>query len=445
MPPKTDSEESPGRPRLVLPPALRYPSFRAYWMGALGSIVGFQMLQFSMLWLVYNELTASPLVLGSVGAAYAVPAILLNLYGGVLADKLDKRRLIIATQTTIAALIFLLATLTLLDVVALWHVFAIAIVTGAVNAFDGPPRMAIYPHLIERKAITSAVALIAMLWQGTRIPAPAIAGFIIAQAGTEVSFFVAGAGFLMMAAVMLAIKVPHLPDAASGSAAHEMAEGVRFIKTNSVFSFLLGMSFFNSLFGMAYIILMPVFAVEMLGMGAGGAGLLLGTGGVGAVLANIWLSSRTSSRHTGLLLVGAATMAGVCIAAFALTSHFIGSFSLAIVLLMAAGAFNSTYMVSVMSSLQMMVPDHMRGRVMGFYGMTYSIMPLSGLRAGAIATIVGVPVAVALGGLAVSAFALGPATMNSRIRNLGSYLRQVELATSRTVPSHQASPSPSDD
>ena len=439
-----NSEESTGRGRIALLPALRYAGFRAYWLGSLGSVVGFQMLQFSMLWQVHL-LTGSPLALGSLGAAYAVPAILLSLYGGVLADKLDKRRLIIATQTTIAALIFLLATLTLLDVLELWHVFAIALVTGGVNAIDGPSRMAIYPHLIERKAITSAVALISMLWQGTRIPAPAIAGLIIAQAGTEAAFFVAGAGFLVMGAVMYGLKVPHIADSDGGSAAHHMVEGIRFIKANSVFSFLMGMSFFNSFFGMAYIVLMPVFAVEILGMGSTAAGMLLGTGGVGAVAANIWLSSRSSARHNGLLLIGGATMAGVSIAAFALTTDYIGSLYLAMLIMMATGAFNSTYMVSVMSALQMMVPDRMRGRVMGFYGMSFSIMPLSGLQAGAIATFVGVPVAVAIGGLAVSAFALGPAMLNSRIRNLGSQLGQVEMASSGPVPSHQAPPSPSDD
>ena len=136
------------------------------------------MLTFGQLWLVH-ELTESPLFLGFVGVATAVPAIALNLFGGVFADRLDKRRLIMVTQTLSALLIFLLATLTVLELVEVWHVLAIAFVTGAVNAFDQPARQALYPHLIDRKVMMSAVAMNSSIWQGTRIAAPAVAGIIM--------------------------------------------------------------------------------------------------------------------------------------------------------------------------------------------------------------------------------------------------------------------------
>ena len=429
--------------RLPLPPALRYPSFRAFWLGSLASILGFQMLQFSLLWLVH-DLTGSALYLGYVGAASAVPAILLNLFGGVLADRLDRRRLIIATQTTLAALILTLATLKLLDIVEVWHVLLFAAITGAVNAIDIPSRMAFYPNLIDRKVMMSAVALNSALWQGTRIPAFAAAGFIIARSGTEGSFFAAGAGFLVMAAVIYSIRVPPAGRTSGGSTGGQILEGIRFIKGNSRFSFLIGMSFFNSFFGMAYVVLMPVFAVDMLGRGAVGAGILLSINGVGGILANLWLGSRGNVRHKGLLLIGGATMTGLCVAAFGLSSHFVGSYYLAIALMLVTGAFSSAYMVSVVSSLQVMVPDRMRGRVMGFYGMTYNIMPLGGLQAGAIASLVGpplgAPVAIAIGGLAVSAFALGPALVNRRVRDLGAYLERIEETRSPSGATLRGSP-----
>ncbi|MDP6512264.1 MAG: MFS transporter, partial [SAR202 cluster bacterium] len=207
------------------------------------------MLNFGQFWLVY-ELTGSPLYLGYVGAANAVSAITLNLFGGVYADKLDKRRLIITTQITTAALIFLLAFLTVTGVVAVWHILVIALITGAVNAFDQPARQALYPHLIDRSAMVSAVALQSAIWQGTRIFAPAVAGFIIATLDTSSTFFIAGAGFAIMSMVIFWLHVPYI-ETTTGNALQNMADGLKFIKGDSIFWFLIGMTFFNSFFGMA--------------------------------------------------------------------------------------------------------------------------------------------------------------------------------------------------
>ena len=151
------------------------------------------------------QLTSSPVSLGYVGLAQALPGIVLNLFGGVFADKVDLRRLILTTQILTASLIFLLATLTLLDMVRVWHVLVIAFVAGGVNAFDEPARQALYPHLIDRKVMMSAVALNSAIWQGNRIVAPAVAGIIIAFAGTAVSFYLSGVGFLVMAGVMVGL------------------------------------------------------------------------------------------------------------------------------------------------------------------------------------------------------------------------------------------------
>ena len=418
------------------PPALKYPAYRAYWLGTLASVSGYQMLTFGELWLIH-ELKESPLFLGYVGLATAIPAIALNLLGGVFADRLDKRRLIIVTQAMSALLIFLLATLTLLDLVTWQHVLAIAFVTGAVNAFDQPARQALYPHLIDRKVMMSAVAMNSSIWQGTRIAAPAAAGIIIAATGTAVTFFLAGSGFVIMAAVISGLRVPPIERGATGSATQDMLEGLKFIKRNSIFSFLIGMTFFNSFFGMAYIMMMPIFAVEILKVGADGQGILLSVGGVGALMTTLLLGSIGNFRRKGLLLIGGAVLFGLSVAAFGLTSKYVGSYELALFLMFAMGISSSTYMISIMSSLQMMVPDRMRGRVMGFYGMTWSIMPLGGMQAGAMASAVGVPVAIAIGGLVVSAFAVGPALVNSRVRNIGSLLLHTEQSIAAGGPGYQ--------
>ena len=408
-----------------LPPALHYPAYRTYWLGTLASVSGFQIVRFAQFWLMF-QLTGSPLALGYVGLAQGFPGIVLNLVGGVFADKVDQRRLIMVTQMVNASLIFLLATLTLVDVVREWHVLVLAFLAAAVNAFDEPARQALYPHLIDRRAMTSAVALNAGIWQGNRIVAPAVAGLIIAVAGTAAAFYLAGVGFLIMAAVIISLRIPPFTRAPHGNPAQDMLEGLSFIRKNSIFSFLIGMTFFNSFFGMAYVMLMPIFAVDILDVGAKGQGMLLGMGGAGALLNTLWIGARGSVPHRGLAIIGGAVLFGLAVAAFALTAKFVGSLALAMALMFFMGVFNSLYMISIQSSLQIMVPDRMRGRVMGFYGMTWSIMPLGGLQASALTSLFTAPIAIAAGGLAVALFALGPASVNSTVRNLSSHLTPVE-------------------
>ena len=372
------------------------------------------------------ELTGSPLALGSVGLAQAVPGIVFNLVGGVFADKLDLRRLIMVNQILTAGLIFLMATLTFLDLIEVWHLLVIALVSSSVNAFDEPARQAVYPRLIERQAMTSAVALNSAIWQSNRIVAPALAGLIISLAGTAAAFYTAGGGFLTMAAVIYFLRVPRITRDSHQSPVQDMAEGLSFIRKNSLFSFLIGMTFFNSFFGLAYITLMPVFAVDILKIGADGQGVLMSFGGAGALLATIYLSSRDTSRAKGWLILGGSITFGLSLIAFALTSQYIGSYPLAIALMFAVGLFNSAYNISVQSSLQMMVPDDIRGRVMGFYSMTYSLGPLGALQAGALAGLVTTPIAIAVGGFAVVGFAGGAAMINTQVRNLGATLRRLE-------------------
>ncbi len=414
---------------MSLPPALQYPAYRLYWLGMLVSVSGFQMFRAAQAWFVY-ELTGSPLFLGYAAAASAAPGIVFNLFGGVFADKLDKRLLVMATQAANAGLILLLGIMTLLDVVEVWHVLAIVFLSGSVEAFDTPARQAIYPHLIDRRAMMSAVALNSSVWSGNRIVAPAIAGFIIALTNMETSFFVAAFCFSVMAVVMVFLKVPAIPQGGRGNPLQDMFEGLSFIGRNSIFSFLIGMTFFNSFFGMAYVFLMPMFAQDSLGLGAGEYGTLLSAGGVGSLIVTLWLGSRRDTRYKGLLIIGGAVLFGISLIVFGITSKYIGSFELALVILFLMGAVTSTYMISIQSSLQMMVPDRMRGRVMGFYGMTWSIMPMGGLQAGALANVafIGAPFAVAIGGLAVAAFAIGPALLNGKVRNLGRELNQAETA-----------------
>jgi MFS family permease len=205
------------------------------------------------------------------------------------------------------------------------------------------------------------------------------------------------------------------------------------------------MTFFSSFFGLAYITLMPVLAVDVLHVGARGQGLLMGMGGAGSLLTTLWLGTRSPTGSRGWLIIGGCIMSGLAVATLGLTAAFVGSFALALAIMFVIGICNTTYTVSIHSSLQMLVPDHMRGRVMGFYGMTHNLTPVGGMLAGVLASLITAPLAIAAGGLAVAAFALGPAMANNEVRNLGTRLGQGDPVTASGTPRQQSSPSTTDD
>lgn len=393
--------------------AMRNPEFRKYWFATLASVLGFQMVNFSQLWLV-RQLEPNPLWLGAVGLATGVPSIVLTLFGGVLADRVDQRRLIMATQTLTGVFTALLATLTLLDVVQVWHILAIAFLIGAVNAFDGPARQALFPDLIERKDLMNAVALNSSIWQGSRMVAPMLAGIIVAAFGTETALFVGTAGFLGMAVLVSRIKVPAIQRQRGHSALQDLFQGAKFVRDNSLFSSLMAMTFFNSFFGMAYLQLMPIFTIDILHKSAAAQGALMSAGGIGALLGTVCSAFLGRFPRRGLLILAGSLLFGGLIVGFGL-SHWYG---LSLGLLFLAGFCQSIYTIAIMSTLQMRVPGQLRGRVMGIYGMTYNLMPLGGMLAGGVASVLSAPFAVAAGGGAVSGFAVISGAFNRTIRQL---------------------------
>jgi len=425
---------------------MRYPAFRWFWLGSLASVSGFQVLRFGQFWLIF-QLTDSPLQVGLVGLANGLPAIILNLFGGVAADRLDQRRLIMVSQTITACLIILLATLTLKEVVTVWQILTISLLAGGVEAFDQPARRALYPHLVDRSALESAVALNSSIWPGTRIMAPAASGLIIAYASTAAAFYVAAAGFFVMVAVAYGLKLPRVTRTSRNSPYQDIVEGLGFMKRNTIFGFLMSMTFFSSFFGNSYIMMMPIIVVDYLGVGATQQGLLMGVGAVGSLVVAVFLASRSKMSNKGMMIIVSGAMSGLSVAAFAITAQWFHSLPLAMVLIVVVGVFNTGFTTLTQSSLQMMVPDDMRGRVMGFYGMTYNIRPLGGMLTGAAGAVsfIGVPIAIAVGGLAVAAFALGPGLANRTLRNLDSLLRQPPQEADAAVGGQPASSSASND
>lgn len=394
--------------------ALRYPYFRRFWLGNLGAVSGQQIMWVAQGWLVY-QLTESPVYLGYVGLATALPAIILNLAGGVLADRMDQRKVILITQLIMTVAVFILATLTMLGVVEVWQVLVVAFTSGCTQAFNNPARAAIFPNLVDRKDLMNAVALNSMVWQATRIVAPATGGALIAVFGVATGLYVCAFGSLILGLAVIGLPEQQRRTRPAGaSALGDLGVGLAFIRGNFLFTFLIGMSFFSSFFGFSVNQMMPVFATDILDVGSWGQGLMLSVTGVGAMLGILAIGYLGDTDRKGLLIVGGATAFGSFIILFAFSTVF----PLSLVFLFFMGAAGSIYMITVQTSLQMRVPDDLRGRVMGIYGVTHNIGPLGAMQAGLLASAFSAPIALAFGGAAIIVFALGVAYSRSEVRGL---------------------------
>lgn len=376
--------------------ALRHPAYFRYWSGSFASVGATQLQTLAQGWLLY-EITNSAAQLGYLGAAAAIPAIVMTLFGGALADRVNRKKLLMTTSALVASLMLFLAYLDASDQVQGWHIIAIAGMVSFISGFDWPTRQAIFPSLIDKVDMMSAVALNSIIWQGCRMIVPAFGGIIIAASDTSVVFALCGAGFLVMFTVVATLPIHGDPEPRPGSALQQIAEGVKFIAGNQLFLILITLSYISMFFGMSHMQLMPAFA-KLLGTDEQGYGLLISSTGVGSVVGTLLVGYFQNSNRLGYFILACALTSGLAVVAFAFIAGFVpaGTTALvfAIIALMGGSLFSSMYMIASMTVLQLNVPDHLRGRVMGMHGITYSLMPLGGLFAGWVATLSSPPVAI---------------------------------------------------
>lgn len=379
--------------------ALRHTRYRRYWLGSFASVGATQLLILGQGWLVY-QLTGSALMLGYLGAAASIPTIAMTLFGGALADRLNKQHVLMTTSVIIASLMSLLAFLDASGVVTAWHVIGIAAIVSTTQGIDWPTRQSIYPTLVDREDMMSAISLNSIIWQSTRMVIPAAGGLVIAFADTWVVFALCSAGFVTMFFVIRSLNID-LPRAeVHGSAFRQIAEGISFILGERVFLVLISMSFAGMFFANTYLQLMPAFA-RLLESGETGYGYLMSATGVGSVVGTIVVGSWQHSVHLGRIIFAAAFASGLSVYGFCVATAMVDVVPFAYFLAMAAvfitALFSSVFMIASMTVLQLRVPENLRGRVMGFHGITYSLMPLGALLAGAIASVSSAPIAVAIG------------------------------------------------
>ncbi len=399
--------------------ALGEPRFRSFWLGSLAAVGGVQLMTIALGWLVY-ELSGSPLDLGLLGASLALPTIALTLFGGVLADRLDKRKLLIATSGAAGALLLLLALLDATETARVGNVLAVAALIGLVTGLDWPARGSIFPSLIERRHMMSAVALNSILWQATRMAVPALGGMLIAVTGTAPAFLLSAAGFACMVAVLRRLR-PDPQVRAAGASLQQIAEGIGFIVRNRLFAVLIPLTWVSMFFATSFIQIMPAFA-DLLGVDERGFGALVSAFGVGSVGGTLIIGTRQRVRWIGRVMLLALAASALALSGFAALGFAVasvpGAFYWALLAVALNGLLHSVFLIASMTVLQLHVPDTLRGRVMGIHGITFSLIPLGGLFTGALAAVTSPPLATWAGAAIVLAACAWVAATQAEVRDL---------------------------
>lgn len=386
------SSARPGLLRAVS--ALEYRDYRLLFLSTVVSSMGFQLQAITNLWQIY-ELTGSALQIGITGLARAVPILLFSLAGGVVADRFDRRRIIMATQLLNGCFALFLAFVTITGVVQVWHIYLVTFLNASLMSMSGPGRRAIIAGLVPRHELMNAMALNQTVQQLSRIVAPSLAGVLIYWIGVPVSYFITAIATLITAAWLTFIHVAPLPDRPKVSPLEDLVEGLAFVRMRSVILSLLMTDLASQLFG-SYQVLLP-FISDRFDAGPAGYGLLSSAPAVGALIGATVIMSLGDVRYKGVWIVGAILAYCVCLVGLA----FAPWYALAWVVVMLLGFTDSMQATPRNAVIQLVTPNELRGRVSAFQGMLVNGGPglgqgLMGAAAGA----VGGPFALVAGAIA---------------------------------------------
>jgi len=400
--------------------ALRHRNFKLFFGGQIISLVGTWMQRIAMGWLVYR-LTNSPFMLGAVGFAGQIPTFLLAPLGGVFADRWDRRRVLVITQTLAMVQALVLSVLVLTGAVVIWHIFVLSMFLGVVNAWDMPVRQSFMIEMVEKKEdLSNAIALNSSMVNSARLLGPSLAGILIASVGEGTCFLLNGISYLAVIAALLAMNVASKASPRQGARVWSgLAEGFHYaFGFAPIWSVLLLLALV-SLMGMPYAVLMPIFAKEILHGGPHTLGFLMGASGVGALAGAVYLASRKSVLGLGKIISIAASLFGLGLIAFSL-SRLLG---LSLIMMIVTGFGMIVAMAASNTVLQTIVEDDKRGRIMSFYTMAFMGMaPFGSLLAGFLASRIGAPDTLLLGGIACL---LGAAVFAMRLRALRRLVRPI--------------------
>ena len=398
--------------------SLAVGNFRTYYFSAISFVLGWQILRIVIAWEGY-ELTNSEIFLGWLGFVMGIGTISVNLIGGVAADRVSRLALLITTQISMTITVMVLMMLTFGQFLAPWHLLAASAAIGIIQGIDQPTRTAVVPALIpDRRLLMNALALSSSIWQGTRIFGPGLGGVLIERIGSAMTFGSVTIGYGIGTLLLLLVRIPRV-ERTPGNVFKELIEGITFIVRRNLFASLILLTFVDSFFGVAYIQLMPVFAKDILGIGADGMGLMLGASAAGGLIGTGLAAFWVKGRWPLVLLLGGGGLFGAMVMLFAFSELL----WLSLGALFLSGTFNSLSQITNLTLLQSAVPEELRGRVMGVFSLTYSLIPLGGLQVGALAEWLGAPMAVGIGGGIAVMFAIALALRASFARDVRAAAR----------------------
>jgi MFS family permease len=397
--PPTQLPDAPERPAEVAIPvrafgALRHRNFRVFYVGQLLSLAGTWMQSTAQGWLVL-ELTNSALLLGVVTAVTSLPTLLFSLWAGDLADRHDKRRIILMAQCVALCAALALAVLTDTDRITYGALLALVFVLGTASAFEIPTRQSFFVDLVGPADLPNAIALNSAAFNATRIVGPALAGLVIGAAGVAACYYANAVSYVAVITGLLMMRLPPwVPRPRTASTLESIREGLAYIRSDRLVRTLVWLVAGMSVTVLPYVMLLPVFARDVLKVGAPGLGSMLSATGAGALVAGMGLAAGRVRVPRGRLIIGAAVSYALLLMAFALCTWY----PLSLLLLALAGFTMILNNASVNALLQSRVPDHLRGRVMSVYVFMFiGVSPLGALQAGAVARWMGAPIALAVG------------------------------------------------
>ena len=372
-------------------------------------------MQFLILgWLVL-ELTDSSAQLGLVIALYGVPNLAMLTFGGIFADRIDRRWLLFYSRILVMALILVAATLTVLELISIWHIYAISFILGTIQGLNMPAQMAIVPDLVDEKDILNATSLNMAVFNTGRIMAPSLAGVIIQHIGIGQALYL-NAVFYAISCLFL-VMITGLESRSQSYKANmlrDFGEGIRFVAATPIALTMVGLSFAFGFFGAAYVQVLPAFGREVLNLNADGAGFLLTIAGVGSLTGNVFLASLGNTRHKNWLLLGMIILFGVMLFLFALTPIYLVS----LVLLFFTGVGFTGFISMGTTVLQLSTPPELRGRMMSLWLVGAAVHYIGALPLGAVGEHWGWPISLGGGALIMLSFVLWLGILRPTLRQL---------------------------
>jgi len=387
-------------------------NYRIYWIGFAVSLVGSWMQTLAQSWLVW-DLTRSPFWLGIVGAMPQLPSLIFGSIGGVLVDRAPKRVLLIITQSGLAICALALAIVTLMKVVQVEHVVVIAAITGLFTAVDTPARLSFVTELVGKERLSNAIALNSTTFNATRLIGPTIAGLLIPLVGEGGCFLVNAVSFLALIVALLMMRdLLPFTYTAKVSVMSEWREAFRYVlHTRVPRSLILNVMVFSVLV-FPYVVIMPIFADQILETGVRGLGALMGAVGVGALLGGIGQAALPRGFRRGRVVIFGALGLCVGLLLFAASRNFV----LSLCVLPLVGLSSIAMLASTNTLLQTYAPDHLRGRVLGFYTTAFlGFMPIGSMLVGSLSGKFGAPNVLGAGALICLIFALLTLARNKRL------------------------------